>query len=56
MKALKITFALLAVAMLSVSGVQSTNEVADNEPTYKSYNSQDLLAMEKKKFKLESQL
>lgn len=55
MKALKITLALLTVAVLTISGVQSDNVVAENEPTYKTYSSKDLLAMDKKKLKLETQ-
>ena len=55
MKTLKITLALVAVALLTVSGVQSDKVVNDNEPTYKSYNTKDLLAVDKKKLKTHSQ-
>ena len=55
MKTLKITLALVAIAMLTVSGVQSENVVVDNEPTFKNYSPKDLLAVDKKKLKLESQ-
>ncbi len=54
MKTLKITLALVAVAMLTVSGVQSEKAVADNEPTYKEVKTYDFLAHVKKKKKLES--
>ena len=48
MKTLKITFLLLAVLLLTVSG-QSSDSVADsNEPTYKSHTQYDLLAHAKK--------
>ncbi|MFC0603118.1 hypothetical protein [Winogradskyella pulchriflava] len=55
MKTLKITLALVAVLLLTVSGVQSENVVVDNEPTYKNYSPKDLLAVDKKKLKVESQ-
>lgn len=48
MKALKITLALMAIVMLTVSGVKSENIVND-EPTYESHNNFDLLAIDKKK-------
>ncbi|MBC2844211.1 hypothetical protein [Winogradskyella flava] len=54
MKALKITLALLAITVLTVSGVQSDKIVVDNEPTYKTYNSYDLIAHNKDKAKLKS--
>jgi len=54
MKTLKITLALVAVALLTVSGVESEKVVVDNEPTYKQYNNMDALAINKKKAKLES--
>ncbi|WP_431133725.1 hypothetical protein [Psychroserpens mesophilus] len=48
MKTLKITFLLLAVVLLTVSG-QSSDTVADNnEPTYKTQKQYDLLAHAKK--------
>lgn len=48
MKTLKITFLLLAVLLLTVSG-QSSDSVADsNEPTYKTQKQYDLLAHAKK--------
>lgn len=53
MKALKITLLLLAVLMLTVSGVQSSDSISD-EPTYKEYSPKDLLAAEKKKLKVRS--
>ena len=55
MKTLKITLALVAIAVLTVSGVQSEQIVADNEPTYKESKSYDLLAHSKKKAKIQSQ-
>jgi major membrane immunogen (membrane-anchored lipoprotein) len=55
MKTLKITFLLLAVLLLTVSG-QSSDSVADsNEPTYKTQKQYDLLAHAKKRVKLETQ-
>ncbi|WP_157588776.1 hypothetical protein [Psychroserpens burtonensis] len=49
MKTLKITFLLLAVLLLTVSG-QSSDAVADsNEPTYKTQKQYDLLAHAKTK-------
>jgi hypothetical protein len=51
MKTLKITLALVAVAMLTVSGVQSEN-VVNNEPIYKEYSPKDLLAVDKKLLKI----
>jgi len=52
MKTLKITFLLLAVVLLTVSG-QSSDTVADNnETTVKTYNKTDLLAYTKKGLKL----
>ncbi|WP_299366206.1 hypothetical protein [Winogradskyella sp.] len=56
MKTLKITLALVAIAMLTVSGVQSEKVVADNEPTYKESSTHiDLLAHRKSKLKTPSQ-
>lgn len=53
MKTLKITFLLLAVVLLTVSG-QSSDTVADNnEPTFKTQKQYDLLAHSKKKAKLQ---
>ena len=54
MKTLKITLALVAIIVLTVSVVQSDKIVTDNEPTYKEYNEMDLLATNKKKAKLET--
>ena len=56
MKTLKITFLLLAVLVLTISG-QSSDAVADNssEPTYKTQKQYDLLAHSKKKLKLQNQ-
>ncbi|WP_282041625.1 hypothetical protein [Winogradskyella flava] len=56
MKALKITLALLAITVLTVSGVKSEDVVVDNEPTYKEYSPKDLLAVDKKKLKVGSRL
>jgi steroid 5-alpha reductase family enzyme len=53
MKALKITLLLVAVLLLTVSGVQSKEPVQD-EPTYKEYSPKDLLAVDRKKLKTES--
>tara|TARA_B100000809_G_scaffold266055_1_gene327112 strand:+ start:1952 stop:2122 length:171 start_codon:yes stop_codon:yes gene_type:complete len=55
MKTLKITFLLLAVLLLTVSG-QSSDVVADsNETTYETQKQYDLLAHAKKKAKLSPQ-
>ena len=51
MKTLKITFALLAVALLTVSVMSSDTVVDSDEPTYREYESQNLLAADKKKNK-----
>jgi hypothetical protein len=53
MKALKITLLLLAVLMLTVSGVQSKDNTPD-KPTYKEYSPKDLIAAGKKKLKMGS--
>ena len=56
MKTLKITIAFAAVLLLTVSGVKSdTIAVNEDEPTYKEYSPKNLLALEKKKLKMESQ-
>ncbi|MFT5242111.1 MAG: hypothetical protein ACJA1H_001229 [Glaciecola sp.] len=55
MNTLKITFLLLAVLLLTVSG-QSSDVVSDsNETTYKTQKQYDLLAHAKKKTKISSQ-
>ncbi len=55
MKALKITCALVAVALLAVSVVNSDTVVStDDAPTYKTYSPKDLLATDKKKKILET--
>ena len=54
MKTLKITFALLAVALLTVSVMSSDTVVDTEEPTYREYNNQNLLAADKRKAKLET--
>ena len=56
MKTLKITFLLVAVVLLTVSG-QSSDTVPENKgPTYEQNNSNyDLLAVNKKKKALEQQ-
>lgn len=57
MKTLKITFALAAVLLLTVSGVQSdTVAVVDDEPTVKEYTSYDLIAHRRSKAKLKSNI
>jgi hypothetical protein len=48
MKTLKITLALVAVLLLTVSGVQST-DVLNDEPTIEAKSNFDLLATSKKK-------
>ncbi|WP_157957211.1 hypothetical protein [Winogradskyella tangerina] len=55
MKTLKITLALVAIAMLTVSGVQSDKVVAENEPTYKEVKSYDFVAHVRKKGKVQTQ-
>lgn len=56
MKTLKITIALIAVLLLTVSGVQpETNNVSNNDPTYKEKASYDLLAHTKKKATVQTQ-
>jgi len=52
MKTLKITLALVAVLLLTVSGVKSDEGINQNEPTVKEYSPNDLLAVDKKKLKL----
>ncbi|WP_299272969.1 hypothetical protein [uncultured Psychroserpens sp.] len=57
MKTLKITFLLLAVLVLTVSGVRPENaNLTDEQPTQKEYTPKDQLALEKKKLKLKSQV
>jgi len=55
MKTLKITLVLVAVLVLTVSGVQSENvNVVDENLTNKKYSPKDLLAIEKKQIKIKS--
>lgn len=55
MKTLKITFLLLAVVLLTVSE-QSSDTVADNnEPTFKKYDNNNLMAHKREKGKLTTQ-
>jgi len=54
MKTLKITFLLAAVVLLTISGKSSDTVVDNNEPTFKEYNKQNLLVIDKKKLKLET--
>ena len=49
MKTLKITFALIAVLLLTVSGIQSDKVVVNDEPTYETKSNFDLLATNKKR-------
>ena len=49
MKTLKITLALVAVLVLTVSGVQSEKVVSNEQPTYEAGSHFDLLATNKKK-------
>lgn len=53
MKTLKITLALVAVLVLTVSGVQSEN-VANDEPTYKTYDNDNPIAHKRDKAKMKS--
>ncbi|MBR9913356.1 MAG: hypothetical protein GYB32_00785 [Algicola sp.] len=55
MKTLKITFLLLAVLLLTVSGQSSDSVVDTNEPTYKKYDNNNLIAHKREKAKLETQ-
>lgn len=56
MKTLKITFLLLAVVLLTVSGQSSDSVVDTDETTYKQGSSNyDLLAVNKKKKALQQQ-
>lgn len=55
MKTLKITFMLLAVLLLTVSGQSSDTLTNDNAPTYETQSQYDLLALAKKKKNLEPQ-
>ena len=55
MKILKITLPLLAVLLLIVSGQNSNVVVDTNEPTFKELDIQLLLAIDKKKLKLQTQ-
>ena len=52
MKTLKITLTLVAVLLLTVSGVKSEDVANNTEPTYKDYSPKDLLATDKKKLKV----
>nr|WP_321227166.1 hypothetical protein [uncultured Psychroserpens sp.] len=55
MKILKITLPLLAVLLLLTVSGQNSNAVVDtNEPTFKELDIQLLLAIDKKKLKLET--
>ncbi|REG89729.1 hypothetical protein [Winogradskyella sediminis] len=55
MKTLKITLALLAVLLLTISGVQSESVIANSdEPTYQTYENYDLMAHTKEKSKLKT--
>jgi hypothetical protein len=55
MKTLKITLMLVAVLLLTVSGVKSEDvNFTDEHPTYKQYSPNDLLVLDKKKLKLQS--
>ena len=52
MKTLKITFLLLAVVLLTVSGQSSDTVVDSNETTFKAQKQIDLMAHNKGKLKL----
>jgi len=56
MKTLKITLSLVAVLLLTVSVVK-TDSITNNGdvPTYKEYSPKDMLAIDKKKLKLQTQ-
>lgn len=56
MKTLKITLALAALLLLTVSGVKSEDvAVNDENPTYKGQTNYDLLAHNKKKLEVSTQ-
>ncbi len=56
MKTLKITLSLIAVLLLTVSGVKSEDVVVNDEnPTYKTHSNYDLIAHNKAKVKLKPQ-
>ncbi|QNK76563.1 hypothetical protein [Winogradskyella undariae] len=56
MKTLKITLSLVAVLLLTVSVVKTDGvEKSSDAPTYKEYSPNDLLAIDKKKLKLQTQ-
>ena len=55
MKALKITLALVAVVVLTVSVISKNNVAQDETSTYKEYSPKDQIALDRKKFKLRSQ-
>jgi hypothetical protein len=54
MRVLKITLLLVAVLFLTVSVVQTQQSPSVDEPTYKEYSPKDLLAIDKKKLKVET--
>ncbi|WP_299120388.1 hypothetical protein [uncultured Winogradskyella sp.] len=55
MKTLKITLALVAVLVLTVSGVQSNETQVTDKPTYETKSNFDLLAVNKKKKDIKQQ-
>jgi hypothetical protein len=55
MKTLKITFLLLAVGLLTLSGQKSETVVDNNEPTFKQYDNNNLMAHKREKSKLQTQ-
>jgi len=56
MKTLKITLALLAVLLLTISGMKPKDVVINpDKPSYKEYSPKDLMAIDKKKLKLQTQ-
>ena len=54
MKAVKITLLLIAVLLLTVSGVQSDAIAKEDNPTYKEYSPKYHVAVDKRKLKMES--
>jgi len=56
MKTLKITLSLIAVLLLTVSGMKSEEVAANDEnPTYKTHSNYDLIAHNKAKAKIKTQ-
>lgn len=55
MKTLKITLALIAILLLTVSGTKPEAVSNNDEPNYKDYNNNSLVVIDRRKGKLKSQ-